>query len=174
MKNKLWKLAKMLIAFKEYVTEKGKIVISGEVIVGAEVAIETETGELGVAPDGEYDLGDIVITVVEGKVSDMKGKDEPIEEPTNEPEHATEPEPVKEEMEEPVEEPTNEPDEKDLRIQELEGLLADRDAVISELTEKIKQLEEQINKPVEDPVKMSKTIKENTAPKSGALKYFEK
>ena len=168
MKNKLWKLAKMLIAFKEYVTEKGKIVISGEVIVGAEVAIETETGELGVAPDGEYDLGDIVITVVEGKVSDQKGKDEPVEEPTNEPE------PVKEEMEEPVEEPTNEPDEKDLRIKELEGLLADRDAIISELTERVKQLEEEIAKPVEEPVKMCKTVKENTAPKSGALKYFEK
>lgn len=61
-------------------------------------------------------------------------------------------------------------DEKDLRIQELEGLLKDRDAVIAELTEKLKEL---TDKPVAEPVKMNSVVvnqKTNTNP---ALKFFQ-
>ena len=61
-------------------------------------------------------------------------------------------------------------DEKDLRIQELEGLLKDRDAVIAELTEKLKEL---TDKPVAEPVKMNSVVadqKNNTNP---ALKFFQ-
>lgn len=168
MKNKLWKLAKMLIQFKEYITEQGKIVVSGELVEGTEVAIENENGELVPVSDGEYKLDDVIVVVVDGKVTEIKQEEvepEPVEEPVVE-------EPL---AEEPVEEPTQEPepDEKDLKIEELEGLLKDRDAVIEELTAKIKELEQQLDKPVEDPIKMAKTVKENEAPKSGALKYFE-
>lgn len=167
MKNKLWKLAKMLIQFKEYITEQGKLIVSGELVEGTEVAIESENGELVPVSDGEYKLDDVIVVVVDGKVTEIKQEvePEPVEEPVEEPL-----------AEEPVEEPTQEPepDEKDLRIEELEGLLKDRDAVIEELTAKIKELEEQINKPVEDPIKMGKTVKDNEAPKSGALKYFAK
>lgn len=164
MKNKLWKLAKMLMTFKEYVTEQGKLVISGDVVEGAEVAIENEAGEIEPAADGEYVLEEgVTIVVAEGKITEVKKDEEPAEEPV---------EPEKEEMEEPAEPKQDEPDEKDLKIQELEGLLADRDAIIEELNAKIKELEEQVNKPVEEPVKMGKTIKQNDAPKSGALKYF--
>lgn len=172
MKNKLWKLAKMLIQFKEYITEQGKIVVSGELVEGTEVAIENENGELVPVSDGEYKLDDVIVVVVDGKVTEIKQEEV---EPEQEPEQ--EPEPVEEPLaEEPVEEPTQEPepDEKDLRIEELEGLLKDRDAVIEELTAKIKELEQQLDKPVEEPIKMGKTVKENEAPKSGALKYFEK
>lgn len=167
MKNKLWKLAKMLIQFKEYITEQGKIVVSGELVEGTEVAIENENGELVPVSDGEYKLDDVVVVVVDGKVTEIKQEE-------------VEPEPVEPEPVEPVEEPKQEPkqepepDEKDLKIEELEGLLKDRDAVIEELTAKIKELEQQLDKPVEDPIKMGKTVKENEAPKSGALKYFEK
>lgn len=168
MKNKLWKLAKMLIQFKEYITEQGKIVVSGELVEGTEVAIENENGELVPVSDGEYKLDDVIVVVVDGKVTEIKQEEvepEPVEEPVEEPL-----------AEEPVEEPTQEPepDEKDLKIEELEGLLKDRDAVIEELTAKIKELEQQLDKPVEEPIKMGKTVKENEAPKSGALKYFEK
>ena len=168
MKNKLWKLAKMLIQFKEYITEQGKIVVSGELVEGTEVAIENENGELVPVSDGEYKLDDVIVVVVDGKVTEIKQEEvepEPVEEPVVE-------EPL---AEEPVEEPTQEPepDEKDLKIEELEGLLKDRDAVIEELTAKIKELEQQLDKPVEEPIKMGKTIKENEAPKSGALKYFQ-
>ena len=160
MKNKLWKLAKMLIQFKEYITEQGKLIVSGELVEGTEVAIESENGELVPVSDGEYKLDDVIVVVVDGKVTEIKQELEPVKEPL---------------AEEPKQEPTQEPepDEKDLKIEELEGLLKDRDAVIEELTAKIKELEEQINKPVEDPIKMGKTVKENEAPKSGALKYFQ-
>ena len=160
MKNKLWKLAKMLIQFKEYITEQGKLIVSGELVEGTEVAIESENGELVPVSDGEYKLDDVIVVVVDGKLTEIKQELEPVKEPL---------------AEEPKQEPTQEPepDEKDLKIEELEGLLKDRDAVIEELTAKIKELEEQINKPVEDPIKMGKTVKENEAPKSGALKYFQ-
>lgn len=164
MKNKLWKLAKMLIQFKEYITEQGKIVVSGELVEGTEVAIENENGELVPVSDGEYKLDDVIVVVVDGKVTEIKQEEvepETVEEPVIE-------EPL---AEEPTQEP--EPDEKDLKIEELEGLLKDRDAVIEELTAKIKELEQQLDKPVEDPIKMGKTVKENEVPKSGALKYFE-
>ena len=168
MKNKLWKLAKMLIQFKEYETEQGKLVINGEIVEGAEANIENENGEL-VPANGEFEIDGVKVNIEEGKIVS-------IEQP--EPENEPEPEPEEqkpEEMEQPEpEEPKNdEPDEKDLKIQELEGLLADRDAIIEELTAKIKELEEKVNKPVEEPVQMSKTVQENNKPQSGALKYFQ-
>lgn len=167
MKNKLWKLAKMLIQFKEYITEQGKIVVSGELVEGTEVAIENENGELVPVIDGEYKLDDVIVVVVDGKVTEIKQEE-------------VEPEPVVEEplAEEPVEEPKQEPepDEKDLKIEELEGLLKDRDAVIEELTAKIKELEQQLDKPVEEPIKMGKTVNEKvviSGPTNGAMKYFQ-
>ena len=105
--------------------------------------------------------------VVDGKVTEIKQEE-------------VEPEPVVEEplAEEPVEEPKQEPepDEKDLKIEELEGLLKDRDAVIEELTAKIKELEQQLDKPVEEPIKMGKTVNEKvviSGPTNGAMKYFQ-
>ena len=168
MKNKLWKLAKMLIQFKEYETEQGKLVINGEIVEGAEANIENENGEL-VPANGEFEIDGVKVNIEDGKIVSIEQP-----EPENEPEPETE-EQKPEEMEEPeTEEPkTEEPDEKDLKIQELEGLLADRDAIIEELTAKIKELEEKVNKPVEEPVKMNKTVQENNKPQSGALKYFQ-
>lgn len=170
MKNKLWKLAQMLIQFKAYETEQGKLVVNGDLIEGAEVAIENENGELEAVADGEYVLDGVTVVVAEGKITEVKND----EEPENEPEPEAE-EQKPEEMEEPeAEEPKNdEPDAKDLKIQELEGLLADRDAIIEELTAKIKELEEKVNKPVEEPIQMNKTVQENNKPQSGALKYFQ-
>lgn len=175
MKNKLWKLAKMLIQFKEYITEQGKLIVSGDLIEGTEVAIENENGELVPVTDGEYKLDDVVVVVADGKITEIKQEVEPEPEPEPDPE----PEPVEEPLaEDPKQDPEPEvepePDEKDLRIEELEGLLKDRDAVIEELTAKIKELEEQINKPVEEPVKMAATVQDKNTPQSGALKYFQR
>ena len=168
MKNKLWKLAKMLMAFKEYVTEQGKLVVNGEIVEGAEANIENENGEL-VPANGEFEIDGVKVNIEEGKIVSIEQP-----EPENEPEPETE-EQKPEEMEQPeTEEPKNdEPDAKDLKIQELEGLLADRDAIIEELTAKIKELEEKVNKPVEEPIQMNKTVQENNKPQSGALKYFQ-
>lgn len=61
-------------------------------------------------------------------------------------------------------------DEKDLRIQELEGLLKDRDAVIAELTEKLKEL---TDKPVAGPVKMNSVVVNQKTNNNPALKFFQ-
>jgi hypothetical protein len=176
MKSKLLKLAKMLLNFKIVESDKGNLIIDSELTIGAEISIENENGDVIPAPDGEYVIENQKIAIKDGKIEsieEIKSEEETtetedvIEEPVTE-------EPVEEEMvEEPTEEPTEQPDEKDLRIAELEGLLKDRDAIIEELTAKIKELEEKLNQPVEEPVKMSAVIKEkNNA--NGALKYFEK
>lgn len=176
MKNKLWKLAKMLIQFKEYITEQGKLIVSGDLVEGTEVAIENENGELVPVSDGEYILDSVKVVVKEGKITEIISEEpEPeTEEPKNEEPKNEEQKPEEMEQPEPEDPKNDEPDEKDLKIQELEGLLADRDAIIEELTAKIKELEEKINKPVEDPVKMAATVQDKNTPQSGALKYFQK
>ena len=168
MKTKLLKLAKMLLNFKIISSDKGSLIIDSELAVGAEISIEDENGNVIPAPDGEYVIDNQKVEIRDGKIESIE---------TIEPEQPEEIETETEEKleEEPAtEEPSNEPDEKDLKIQELEGLLKDRDAIIEELTAKLKELEEKLNKPVEDPVKLSATAKEKTSKANGALKYFEK
>lgn len=168
MKSKLLKLAKMLLNFKMIESDKGTLIIDSELAIGAEISIEDENGNVIPAADGEYIVDNQKITVEGGKVSEI----EQIE-PEQPEETATETE-EKLEEETATETETSEPDEKDLRIEELEGLLKDRDAIIEELTAKLKELEEKLNKPVEEPVKMAATVKEKTTKANGALKYFEK
>lgn len=168
MKSKLLKLAKMLLNFKIISSDKGSLIIDSELAIGAEISIEDENGNVIPAADGEYIVDNQKITVEGGKVSEI----EQIE-PEQPEETETETE-EKLEEETATETETSEPDEKDLRIAELEGLLKDRDAIIEELTAKLKELEEKLNKPVEEPVKMAATVKEKTTKANGALKYFEK
>lgn len=165
MKTKLLKLAKMLLNLKMVESDKGTLIIESDLAVGVEVSIEDAEGNVIPAQDGEYIIDSQKVEIKDGKVESIEVL-EP--EPTPEPE----PEPMAEEpTPEPIKE--NEPDEKDLKIEELEGLLKDRDAVIEELTAKIKELEDKLNKPVEEPVKMSATVQEKNNAK-GALRYFEK
>ena len=65
--------------------------------------------------------------------------------------------------------------ELETKITELEGLLQDRDAVIEELTAKIKELEDKAQAPVEEPVKMSATVRTQCYSEKDipALKYFK-
>ena len=63
--------------------------------------------------------------------------------------------------------------ELETKITELEGLLQDRDAVIEELTTKIKELEDKAQAPVEEPVKMSATVRNASNKENSALKYFK-
>lgn len=167
MKTKLLKLAKMLLNLKMVESDKGTLIIESDLAVGVEVSIEDAEGNVIPAEDGEYIIDNQKVEIKDGKIESIE-----VIEPTPEPE----PEPM---VEEPTPEPTpepikkNEPDEKDLKIEELEGLLKDRDAVIEELTAKIKELEDKLNKPVEEPVKMSATVQEKSNAK-GALRYFEK
>lgn len=168
MKSKLLKLAKMLLNFKMIESDKGTLIIDSELAIGAEISIEGENGEVLPAPDGEYIIDNQKVEIRDGKIESIE---------TIEPEQ---PEETETETEENLEEETatetetSEPDEKDLRIAELEGLLKDRDAIIEELTQKLKELEEKLNKPVEDPINLAATVKEKTTKANGALKYFEK
>lgn len=176
MKTKLLKLAKMILSIQEIESDKGTLIINEPLAVGVEVFTEVE-GEVVPATDGEYIVDTNKVEIKDGKVESIEvlEAEEVAEEATEEIVEEVVEEKLEEEpaTEEPVEEPQTEPDEKDLRIEELEGLLKDRDAVIEELTAKIKELEEQVNKPVEEPVKMSAVVKQSTKGSDNpALKYF--
>lgn len=140
--------------FAEVKTDKGSLILEGELVLDAPVQIEDADGNVVAAPDDNYTLEDgRVVVVKDGKVAEIK--DAPVEEET---------------VEEVLEEVVPEKDEKDLKIEELEGLLKDRDAVIEELTAKIKELEDKLNAPVEEAVevKASAQCKSN----NNFKKYF--
>lgn len=170
MTTKLLKLAKMLLKFSEINTDKGVLTINEELAPGVEVYITDENGEYVAAPDGEYLTETSKIEVKDGKVESIETIEPEDKEPESE-ENLEDEKPAEEEPENP------EPDEKDLRISELEGLLKDRDAIISELTAKIKELEDKLNKPVEDPIEMKTQVQEegkkNDQKINPALKYFQ-
>jgi len=173
-KIKLMKLAKIILSFASIKTDKAELVYDGELQAGTEVFVEIE-GEMKPAEDGEYAWEDKRMIVKEGKVDEiLEVESEPKEDETQEPKEEEMKKPCEMEEEQPKEEqPEPEKDEKDLKIEELEGLLADRDAIIEELNAKIKQLEEQVNKPVEEPVKMNRIEKMGADKEIKALKYFE-
>ena len=147
--KKVLKLAEVTIGDKTYYVE-------GDIVEGAELL--DENGE--VLADGEYEIaiGDEKMNLVieDGKVKTATKIEIEVEQ---------------EEVQEPEQQPT-EKDEKDLKIEELEGLLKDRDAIIEELNQKIKELEDAKKAPVDDPIKMNK-VNEEKVVKNGALKYFE-
>lgn len=172
MKEKLLKLAKLIMKFAETKVGDATWTHEGDLAVGVEVYVQDEQGEFVPVADGEYIVDEKKVKVEGGKVVEIEVK---------EPEQPEQPEEMEKkcgmEGEEPEPAPAEpEKDEKDLRIEELEGLLADRDAVIEELTAKVKELEDKLVKPVEEPVQMAATplekmqsqVKENKA-----LKYFE-
>lgn len=128
----------MLAATVSIETDKGILYVENELAEGVAIFIEKE-GDFVAPEDGEYKLTDgRILQITDGKVVS-------ITEPVMEEEIELEEEPVAEDQ----------PDEKDLRIAELEGLLKDRDAVIEELTQKIKELEDKNQAPVEEAIKMS-------------------
>lgn len=162
-KDLLIKLAKMVLNLSEITINDKTWYIDGELTVGSEI-----TDENGVViEDGEYVVDEKKITVVEGKVTEIE---------TIKDEETPEQEDVKIEVENAEETETEQPvekDEKDLRIEELEGLLKDRDAIIEELNQKIAELEDKVKQPVEEPVKMNKVEQEPATKSNPALKYFQ-
>lgn len=143
MTKNFLKLARLIMRFAEVKTDKGSLIYDGELAVDIEVMVEDEEGNVVAAPDGEYNLEDgRVVVVKDGKVAEIK--EAPVTEET---------------IEEVLEEETPAKDEKDLRIEELEGLLKDRDAIIEELNAKIKDLESKLNEPAEKALEMSAVVK---------------
>ena len=143
MTKNFLKLARLVMRFAEVKTDKGSLIYDGELAVDIEVMVEDEEGNVVAAPDGEYNLEDgRVVVVKEGKVAEIK--EAPVTEET---------------IEEVLAEEAPAKDEKDLRIEELEGLLKDRDAIIEELNAKIKDLESKLNEPAEKALEMSAVAK---------------
>lgn len=169
IKEKLMKLAKMLTKFATIEVGDNTWTYEGEFIEGVEVYIEQD-GEYVPVADGEYTIDDSIITVADGKVTSIvEIEEEPKEEPAEEPEQLEE-EPIQEDVE-----------ALKTRIVELEGLLQDRDAIVSQLTKENEELKAEIenlkNQPKEEPVNLSKTVKDSFESKvidNPALKYFKK
>lgn len=187
MNAKLIKLAKLVMKFATLLTDKAELIYNGDVEIGVEVFIEDEAGEIVPATDGDYTTEDMVITVAEGVITEIK----PVAEPGETAEPATEVEPVEpakdpdenefaEEKE--GEDPANkepEVDENQKLIDELTATIAEKDAQIADLQLEIEQLKAELakaNEPVVEPVKMNKVAPTSvTDNKSNpALKYFQK
>lgn len=163
----LFNFAKLILKLGEVTTDKGVLIVDGDIEIGKPVFVEVE-GEPVPAENGEYTLEDgKVIVVTDGIVTEIKGN-EVVEEPKEE-------ETLEGTPEETPEEPQE--DEKDLRIKELEKELEEKTAKIAELEAEIATLkgtvaeqEEKLKMSVETPItKKNKVItRENKA-----LKYFE-
>lgn len=189
------KLAKMLAFLKEVPTDKGLIVVDGELEVGNDVLIydEENGGEPVPAPDGVYVADNIEIHVEGGKiveVKDVETEETPIveepaveETPAEEEEVNNEEEPAAEETpeEEPVveEEPVEDVEALKARIAELEAAVAEKDTRIAELEAELAEYKKKEETPVEEPaeevneVKMS-AIDRSTANALGIVSFLKK
>lgn len=154
------KLAKILLQFTSVKTDKGILEFDGEELaIDAEVFIVDENGERSKPEDGEYTTeDDKVIVVADGKVVEIKEKEEPIEEPTEEVVEEMEgEEPITEEP--TVEEPTTDVEE---RLSALETKMSELFAMVEQILSKMNADTEQVETRLSKIEKMSasKTIEE--------------
>ena len=183
MNSKLLKLARIVLKFMTTMVGEVEWVHEGELSVGTEVYTEDENGELIPVADGEYETETNKIVVKDGKIEEITEINKEPQEP-QEPAQTTEPmaqepqEPAKEPAKEPATEP--QPDEKDAKITELTNKIAELQTKIAVLVEEIdnkndliEELQEKLVKPVESPIIMSATLRDGNGKQSGAMKYFE-
>lgn len=152
------KLAKILLQFTSIKTDKGILEYDGEELaVDVEIYIVDENGERSMPQDGEYVTeDDKTIVVTDGKVTEIKEKEEVTEETVEEE--------VTEEMEETVEEVTEETVEEE-KVDELAELKAEIEAlksIVEELVSTVSAMnnttEERLSKI--EKMSASKTIEE--------------
>lgn len=177
------KLMKIFAKFAEVKTDKAVLTIDGEVEVGNAAYTESEDGEIVTAEDGEYVDEDNkrIIVISEGVISEIKEiedekKEETVEEveevkEVTETEEQLEEEPTAEEV---TEEVTEEVDPRDEKIAALEALLAQKDEEIALLNERIAELENKADAPVEEPIELSKQApaKKLDVQANPALRFF--
>ena len=167
MKSKLMKLAKMIMKLAEIETDKGVLIYEGELVEGVEVFIEKE-GEFVPADDGEYIVEGKTIVVAEGKVKEIieVEKEPEVEETAEEIEN--------EDVivdEKPADNTINNED-KDLRIKELEDLVAEKDAKIAELEAEIEEMKSKLQMSADKSPKEKMKEIEEAVKNNPALKYF--
>lgn len=229
-KNKLIKLAKLVMKFSEVTTDKGTLIIDGDLAVGNEVSVEVE-GEYKPAEDGEYLTEIEKITIKDGKVESIEAIEVEEEEVTEEPKEEPKEEIILSKLEVKQQEFSQSYEETERKLAEAIGwcwvieagdgwcivgkyneddwseryyrysytLDENEDVVLGDFVEvfrrfvseeeiaklendtteeivnlqsQVKELEEKLNQPVEQGIKMSATVKEKTI-ESGALKYFK-
>ena len=154
------KLAKLLLKFAEVETNKGLLTYEGELVVGNEVFIEKD-GELIPAEDGEYVAVDKTIVVKDGKIAEivMKEDEQPV--------------PIEgEDVENPVDNTIKE-DEKDVKIAELEAVIAEKDAKIKSLEAEIEEMKTKLQMSTDKSPKEKMKEIEDAIKQNPALKYFK-
>lgn len=153
------KLAKILLQFTSIKTDKGILEYDGEELAtDVEIYIVDENGERSKPEDGEYVTeDDKTIVVTDGKVTEIKEKEEEVTEETVEEE-------VTEEMEETVEEVTEETveEEKVDELAELKAEIESLKSIVEELVNTVSAMnnttEERLSKI--EKMSASKTIEE--------------
>ena len=163
-KANLFKLKKALLSLEEISTKEGIVLITDtdDLTVGLEVFVDGTEG-LEPAKDGEYTVGENIITVEGGKIISIVEK--PIGQPTEEPvkpveeEQPMEEQPKEEPMEEqPMETPTEEPIVEGPTVDELNGIIEEQKSVIEGLKAEIEGLKkenEDLKKKLEEPAAQS-------------------
>ena len=131
------KIKALLMQYAAVSTDKGNLIYNTDMLeVGSEVFVEDENGENVPAADGEYILEDgRTVVVAEGKVTEIKEKEEAPAEPEMKPEEEQMVDEMPAEPETPVETPAE--DEKvtalEERVATLEAQLADVIAKLAEI-----------------------------------------
>lgn len=158
-KANLFKLKKALLSLEEISTKEGIVLVTDtdDLTVGLEVFVDGTEG-LEPAKDGEYTVGDNIVTVEGGKIISIVEK--PIEQPTEEVVEEVVEEPMEEQpKEEPMEEqPIEEPIVEGPSIEELNAIIEEQKSVIEGLKaeiETIKSENEDLKKKLEEPAAQS-------------------
>ena len=161
-KANLFKLKKALLSLEEISTKEGIVLITDtdNLTVGLEVFVDGDEG-LEPTPDGEYTVGESIVTVEGGKIISIVEK--PIEQPTEEPVKPVEEQPMEEQpMENPTEQPNETPIEEPIvegpTVDELQTIIDEQKAMIEELKaeiETIKSENEELKKKLEEPAAQS-------------------
>ena len=163
-KANLFKLKKALLSLEEIPTKEGIVLVTDtdDLTVGLEVFVDGDEG-LEPTPDGEYTVGESIVTVEGGKIISIVEK--PIEQPTEEtPTEETPMEQVETVEEQPTEEtpteetPTEEPIVEGPTTDELQAIIDEQKTMIEQLKaeiETIKSENEDLKKKLEEPAAQS-------------------
>ena len=158
-KANLFKLKKALLSLEEIPTKEGIVLVTDtdDLTVGLEVFVDGDEG-LVPAKDGEYTVGENIVTVEGGKIISIVEK--PIEQPTEEtPTEETPMEQVETVEEQPTETPTEQPtEEPTISTDELQAIIDEQKAMIEELKAEIEGLKtenEDLKKKLEEPAAKS-------------------
>ena len=153
-KANLFKLKKALLSLEEISTKEGIVLITDtdDLTVGLEVFVDGTEG-LEPTPDGEYTVGESIVTVEGGKIVSIVEK--PIEQPTEEPVKPVEEQPMEEQpTEQPVETVETVETIEGPSIEELNAIIEEQKSVIEGLKAEIENLKvenEDLKKKLEEP-----------------------